>query len=130
MNRDEIKKQIKDLKDEIASEMEEIETTKIYIGDLKMEIEALENKLEKKPPVILWEPKKGDWYYMAHNDNEGVAGNYNWLGDRLDFDRQRFGQVFPTRALAELSINITLATQEYKRRVAIVTGKQIGRAHV
>ena len=115
MNRDEILRKIQELKYEIKGEREDIETTKTYIGDLEREIEALENKLEKKPPLALWKPEVGESFYSFANPL-GAVVPYFW---RDHFD---FGNISPTEKLAELKRDIRLATEEYKRKVAEFNG--------
>lgn len=121
MNRDEIEKQIKNLKDEIETEKEQIEATKIYIDNLKLEINALEKKLvKKKPPVVLWKPKDGEEYFVLASFR--VLIGHIWTDCEYDNRSYEVGSVFPTLELAELKRDIDLATEEYKRKVAEFNG--------
>ena len=125
MTREEILKEIEERKSAIKNGVDYIDFFNESIAKHENIIADLEQQLKqlkKKPPVILWKPEEKEEYFIVdYNDNRCVD-IYNLRNDNVDISCCQIVNIYPTQRLAELQRDITLATQEYKRKIAEFNG--------
>ena len=125
MTREEILKKIEERKSAIKNGVDYIDFFNESIAKHENIIADLEQQLKqlkKKPPVILWKPEEKEEYFIVdYNDNRCVD-IYNLRNDNVDISCCQIVNIYPTQRLAELQRDITLATQEYKRKIAEFNG--------
>ena len=121
MNKEEILKEIEQKKGYINcyeklvnAKERDIKEHKFHIAEMQEELKDLEQQLkdmEKKPNGV---------YYFTNDC--GVVVKTFWCNDLKDNNRLIMGNCYITERIAGLKRDITLATQEYKRKVAEFNG--------
>ena len=126
MNKEEILKEIEERKSAIKNGVDYIDFFNESIAKHENIIADLEQQLkqmEKKPPVVLWKPEEKETYFYI--DGDVIEGFLSSTNNKWDLRRMRIGNAYPTRKLAELKRDITITTQEYKRKVAEFNGVSV-----
>lgn len=123
MNREEIKKEIQEIENNIIASKEAVRFNNNTLRELRYRLTQLKAELEgekKKPPVILWKPKEGEIYWALDCFKKPVK----FICDDCVFDNKNYvtGIISPTKKLAELRRNLDLSITEYKRKVAEFNG--------